>query len=77
MFQVLWSVVEFFDNLEESAAIEVIPTIWITIINNEITCKWPDKNPRKAIKKCAAPKSSWKIYKIKTILLQTGNIYYL
>lgn len=76
MFQLLWSVVEFADDLEESAAVEVIPTIWIIVLNNNITCKWPDKNSRKAIKKCETPKSSWKTYQIKTILFQTGNIYY-
>lgn len=75
LFQFLWSVIEFAQDSEESAAVEVVPITWVTISNNIITCKWPGKNSRKAIKKQTVPLSSWETWNVGNIFLQTGNVY--
>jgi len=36
LFQFLWSVVEFTENSEESTAVEVVLTTWVTILNNKL-----------------------------------------
>ncbi|XP_018392802.1 PREDICTED: uncharacterized protein LOC108771892 [Cyphomyrmex costatus] len=66
----LWFVVEFEQQLEDSTTVEVVPSTWVTILENITTCKWPPKNSRKAIKKRIPPSDSWETWTIVNILLK-------
>ncbi|CAL1678215.1 unnamed protein product [Lasius platythorax] len=67
-----WSVIEFVNIDNESNAIEIVPTSWITITNDQIMCKWPEKNVRKCILKKEPPKDCWEKY-IVQLILQTNS----
>jgi len=60
-------VIEFINIEGQSNAVEVVPTSWMTFTNDQIMCKWPEKNVRKYILRKEPPKDNWQKYIVQLI----------
>ena len=59
----MYAVVEFLDGTGGSC--EVVPLKWVS--GDYKTCKWPNRNVKKAVESGSIPDQSWESFRIKLV----------